>query len=56
MNVAMNKRNYTGPERVKQARQRREQEPIERMKSMMVWMAYAGIVAWGLFLRAAGLM
>lgn len=52
----MHKHNYTGPERVKQARQRREREPIERMQSMMVWMAYAGIVAWGLFLRAAGLM
>lgn len=52
----MHKHYSNGPKRVRQARERREKEPVERMQGMMVWMAYGGIVAWGLFLRAAGLM
>ena len=54
-------RHYSnGPAAVRQAREA-AQEPeadkqVERMTSMMVWMAYGWIVAAGVFLRAAGWM
>ena len=56
----MHRHYKNGPAVVKQAREAAQESEadrqVERMKSMMVWMAYGWIVAAGLFLRAAGWM
>lgn len=50
----MHKHYCNGPRVVKWARHKRAAEPMDRMQSLMVWMTYAAMVAWGLFLRAVG--
>lgn len=52
----MHKHYSNGPRVVRQARRRRAAEEPARLQGMMVWMAYAALIAWGLFLRAAGWM